>query len=81
MQHIAILGNLVKLLAPLEPIYGRIAMNCDSLLCFAIFYDGKICIVGLSAPNTGFLLAYSCSTIAFGFFNFGLNWGQICLQE
>lgn len=50
-------------------------------LNIAIFYDGKICIVGLSAPNTGFLLAYSCSTIAFGFYNIGLEWGQICPQE
>lgn len=53
----------------------------ETNLSVAIFYDGKICIVGLSAPNTGFLLAFSCSTIAFGFFNFGLYWGQICLQE
>jgi hypothetical protein len=53
----------------------------ETNLSIAIFYDGKICIVGLSAPNTGFLLAFSCSTIAFGFFNFGLYWGQICLQE
>lgn len=47
----------------------------------AIFYDGKICIVGLSAPNTGFLLAFSCSTIAFGFYNIGLGWRQLCPQE
>lgn len=51
----------------------------ETNLSVAIFYDGKICIVGLSAPNTGFLLAFSCSTIAFGFFNIGLNWRQICL--
>ena len=50
-------------------------------LSVAIFYDGKICIVGLSAPNTGFLLAFSCSTIAFGISKVGLEWGQICPQE
>lgn len=53
----------------------------ETNLSIAIFNDGKICIVGLSASNTGFLLAYSCSTIACGIFNIGLNWRQICLQE
>ena len=53
----------------------------EANLSVAIFYDGKICIVGLSVPNTGFLLAFSCSTIACGIFNIGLNWGQLCQQE